>query len=325
MKVPNIFRFLALAIAGCFVFVAVTYAKTDKTNSAAKAISQDYDANKKEKGLQFSVLGDWGWNGKRNQTEVAKIMAKHGVGSFIISAGDNFQVVGVRSVQDPLWMLNYEMPFSDPSLECEWYVALGNHDYKGEVQAEIDYSKISRRWNMPARYFAVHKRINDTTAADFYIIDTSPFQSAYYKTDEHHVLGQDTAKQMRWIDSCLTNSKSRWKIVVGHHPVYSSGSAHGKETGDMETRFAKFFDDKGVDAYFCGHDHDFEYLKAQGSRVNYFVCGTVEVRPMGEPLASTVFAKSIPGFTKVLLTPEKMKVSMIDTAGAEVYATVIKK
>ena len=138
-------------------------------------------------------------------------------------------------------------------------------------------------------------------------------------------MGQDTSKQMRWIDSCLTNSKSRWKIVVGHHPVYSSGSAHGKETGDMETRFAKFFDDKGVDAYFCGHDHDFEYLKAQGSRVNYFVCGTVEVRPMVEPIPQTVFAKSIPGFTKVLLTPEKMKVSMIDTTGAEVYTAVIKK
>jgi tartrate-resistant acid phosphatase type 5 len=325
MVASNGFRCLTLAIAGCFVFAAVTYAKIDKTNSAASAVSKDYDAGKKEKGLQFSVLGDWGWNGKRNQTEVAKIMAKHGVGNFIISAGDNFQVIGVRSTQDPLWMLNYENVFSDPTLECEWYVALGNHDYKGEVQAEIDYTKISRRWNMPGRYFAVHKRINDTTAADFYIIDTSPFQSAYYKTDEHHVLGQDTAKQMRWIDSCLTNSKSRWKIVVGHHPVYSSGSAHGKETGDMEARFAKFFDDKGVDAYFCGHDHDFEYLKAQGSRVNYFVCGTVEVRPMGEPLASAVFAKSIPGFTKVLLTPEKMKVSMIDTAGAEVYATVIKK
>jgi UDP-2,3-diacylglucosamine pyrophosphatase LpxH len=314
-----------LATAVSLIFAVVAHAKTDKSNSTAKAVSQDYDAGKKEKGLQFSVLGDWGWNGKRNQTEVAKIMAKHGVGGFIISAGDNFQVVGVRSTQDPLWMLNYEMPFSDPSLECEWYVALGNHDYKGEVQAEIDYTKISRRWNMPARYFAVHKKINDTTSADFYIIDTSPFQSAYYKTDEHHVMGQDTSKQMRWIDSCLTNSKSRWKIVVGHHPVYSSGSAHGKETGDMETRFAKFFDDKGVDAYFCGHDHDFEYLKAQGSRVNYFVCGTVEVRPMVEPIPQTVFAKSIPGFTKVLLTPEKMKVSMIDTTGAEVYTAVIKK
>jgi hypothetical protein len=325
MKVSIGFRSLTLALAGCVIFTSALSAKTDKANGSANAISPTEESGNKEKGLQFSVLGDWGWNGKRNQTEVAKIMVAKKVGTFIISAGDNFQVVGVRSTQDPLWMLNFENVFSDPSLECDWYVALGNHDYKGEVQAEIDYTKISRRWNMPARYFAVHKRINDSTAADFYIIDTSPFQSEYYKTDEHHVTGQDTAKQMRWIDSCLTNSKSRWKIVVGHHPVYSSGSAHGKQTGEMQARFARFFEDKGVDAYFCGHDHDFEYLKARDGHVNYFVCGTVEVRPMGEPLPSTVFAKSVPGFTKVLLTPAKMKVSLIDTAGAEVYATVIKK
>jgi tartrate-resistant acid phosphatase type 5 len=327
MILSKICRPLALALAGCVALGGIASAKTEKPNAgaAAQAVSKKEKTGDRERGLQFSVLGDWGWNGKRNQTEVAKVMAAKGVGSFIISAGDNFQVVGVRSVQDPLWMLNFESVFSDPALECDWYVALGNHDYKGEVQAEIDYSKISRRWNMPSRYFAVHKRINDTTAVDFYIIDTSPFQTAYYKTDEHHVLGQDTAKQMRWIDSCLTNSKSRWKIVVGHHPVYSSGSAHGKETGDMEARFARFFEDKGVDAYFCGHDHDFEYLKPQGGRVNYFVCGTVEVRPMSAPLASTVFAKSAPGYTKVSLNHDAMQVVMIDTAGAEVYKTKITK
>ena len=251
-------------------------------------------------------------------------MAKNGWAVLSFPWENNFQVDGVRSVQDPLWMLNFENPFSDPALECDWYVALGNHDYKGEVQAEIDYSKISRRWNMPGRYFAVHTKSTVLTAADFYILDTSPFQSAYYKTDEHHVMGQDTAKQMRWIDSCLTNSKSRWKIVFGHHPVYSSGSAHGKETGDMQARFARFFEDKKIDAYFCGHDHDFEYLRPPEGRVNYFVW-EVEVRPMGEPLPQTVFAKSVPGYTKVLLTPEKMKVTMTDTAGAEVYATVVKK
>jgi 3',5'-cyclic AMP phosphodiesterase CpdA len=130
---------------------------------------------------------------------------------------------------------------------------------------------------------------------------------------------------MLWIDSCLTNSKSRWKIVVGHHPVYSSGSAHGAQTGDMEARFAAFFEKKGVDAYFCGHDHDFEYVKPQGGTVNYFVCGTVEVRPMGTMLASSVFSKSVPGYTKVLLTPAKMKVTMIDTSGVEIYKTEIVK
>ncbi len=59
--------------------------------------------------------------------------------------------------------------------------------------------------------------------------------------------------------------------------------------------------------------------------MNYFVCGTVEVRPMLDPLPETVFAKSVPGYTKVLLTPAKMKVTMVDTAGAEVYTAEIPK
>jgi len=46
---------------------------------------------------------------------------------------------------------------------------------------------------------------------------------------------------------------------------------------------------------------------------------------MGEPLPETVFAKSVPGFTKVKITPDKMKVTMIDTAGVEVYTTEIAK
>ncbi len=323
----KITRSFALAIAGCAILAGPACTKTDLTKSAAQTVSKKGDSGDKEKGLRFSVLGDWGWNGKKNQTEVAKIMAEKGVGKFIISVGDNFQVNGVRSVQDPLWMLNFENVFNDPALECDWYVALGNHDYHGNPQAEVDYTKVSRRWNMPARYFAVHKKIDDSTAADLYIIDTSPLQSSYRGPKEADVKidGQDAARQMRWIDSCLTNSKSRWKLVFGHHPVYSSGSAHGKETGDMQSMFAGLFERKGVDAYFCGHDHDFEHLKTKAGHVNYFVCGTVEVRPMLDPLPETVFAKSVPGYTKVLLTPAKMKVTMVDTAGAEVYTAEIPK
>jgi tartrate-resistant acid phosphatase type 5 len=329
MKVPK--RFMSLlqtvALAGFAVLAGAAFGKTEKTTAPPQTGMEKEENGKREKGLQFSVLGDWGWNGKRNQTEVAKIMATKGVGKFIVSVGDNFQVNGVRSVQDPLWLLNFENVFSDPALECDWYVALGNHDYHGNPQAEVDYTKVSRRWNMPARYFAVHKEIDNATAVDLYILDTSPFQSAYRGAKESDVKidGQDAAGQMRWIDSCLTNSKSRWKLVFGHHPVYSSGSAHGKETGDMQSQFAGFFERKGVDAYFCGHDHNFEYCKTKDGHVNYFVCGTVEVRPMGDSIPQTVFAKSVPGYTKVLLTPDKMKVTMIDTAGTEIYSTQIKK
>ena len=95
MKVSIGFRSLTLALAGCVIFTSALSAKTDKANGSANAISPTEESGNKEKGLQFSVLGDWGWNGKRNQTEVAKIMVAKRVGSFIISAGDNFQVVGV--------------------------------------------------------------------------------------------------------------------------------------------------------------------------------------------------------------------------------------
>jgi hypothetical protein len=46
---------------------------------------------------------------------------------------------------------------------------------------------------------------------------------------------------------------------------------------------------------------------------------------MGNQLSSSVFFKTVPGFTKVMLTSEKMKVSMIDTAGTEIYNTEIMK
>ncbi len=323
------FRSFTFAIAGCILLAGFSSAQTVKQSGkkSAGADSKIEDEGKQEKGLRFAVLGDWGWNGKRNQTEVAKVMVAKGVGKFIVSVGDNFQVNGVRSVSDPLWMLSYENVFNDPALECDWYCALGNHDYHGNPQAEIDYTKVSRRWNMPARYFAVHKQIDSATAADFYIIDTSPLQSSYRgpKEEDVRIDGQDAAKQMKWIDSCLTNSKSRWKLVFGHHPVYSSGSAHGKQTGDMQSTFAGLFERTGVDVYFCGHDHDFEHCKPKSGHVNYFVCGTVEVRPMGDPIPETVFAASVPGYTKVRLSRNEMAVTMIDTAGNQVYTTDIKK
>ena len=59
---------------------------------------------------------------------------------------------GVQSVEDPLLMTNYELIYSHPELMIDWLPILGNHEYRGNTQAIIDYSNISRRWNMPGRY-----------------------------------------------------------------------------------------------------------------------------------------------------------------------------
>jgi metallophosphoesterase superfamily enzyme len=106
----------------------------------------------RENTLHFFVVGDWGRNGEEHQRNVAIMMseaAKVVEPEFIISTGDNIYPNGVASVQDPLWMSSFENVYKEHNLFCIWNVVLGNHDYRGNVQAEIDYSGISRRWNMP--------------------------------------------------------------------------------------------------------------------------------------------------------------------------------
>ena len=59
----------------------------------------------------------------------------------VVAAGDVHHFEGVRSVQDPLWMTNYELIYSHPDLMLPWYPILGNHEYRGNTQAVLDYSK----------------------------------------------------------------------------------------------------------------------------------------------------------------------------------------
>ena len=72
---------------------------------------------------------------------------------FVLATGDVHHFDGVRSVNDPLWMTNYAHIYSHPELMIDWFPLLSNHEYRGNTQAVLDYSNISRRWTMPARYY----------------------------------------------------------------------------------------------------------------------------------------------------------------------------
>ncbi|MGH2574998.1 MAG: metallophosphoesterase [Ignavibacteria bacterium] len=94
--------------------------------------------------LSFLVIGDWGRDGKFNQMEVANQMGLYAQKlnvSFVISTGYNFYPDGVFSIFDNQWQTSFENIYTHISLQIPWYVSLGNHDYLGNVQAEIDYTK----------------------------------------------------------------------------------------------------------------------------------------------------------------------------------------
>jgi len=279
---------------------------------------------KKQKGsFNFLIVSDWGWNGFKHQQEVADQMAITADSvspKFIVSCGDNFQVQGVASTQDPLWLTNFENVYNKLSLQIDWYPVLGNHDYKGSTQAEIDYSKISRRWRLTDHYYTFARKINDSISARFIFMDTPPFVEEYRKSPEGYpdIAQQDTSKELKWLKDVLENSKEQWKIVFGHHPVYSASKTHGN-TKEMIEHVKPLFDKYHVQFYICGHDHDLQHLREKGGKVDYIVTGTG-----GEPRPEssndlTVFSKSLPAFSWISLKADSLQLFFVDSKGEVVY------
>jgi len=288
------------------------------------------------KSLNFLAMGDWGRNGEYHQKEVAQqmgISAKQFNASFILATGDNFYPSGVASTQDYSWIASYENMYTAHALQTDWYVVLGNHDYKGNIQAEIDYSKISRRWHMPAAYYAKKIVIDEDSGPAVLLlicIDTSPFISQYYSSEDHkaQVQVQDTAVQRKWLENVLSDTSAaiKWKVVVGHHPLYTGGKRiKSKDTYELNALLQPIFDKYKVDAYICGHEHNLQYIKPAGN-THYFVTGAgSETTPVIQYPGIGKYARSVNGFMAFSLTANAMLVQVIDEKGALLYKDTIKK
>jgi predicted MPP superfamily phosphohydrolase len=292
--------------------------KTTSINSTQFVSSKTFGRS-----FNFIVVSDWGWNGMKHQQEVADQMAKTADSvnaKFIASCGDNFQIAGVASTQDPLWTNSYENVYKGLSLMVDWYPVLGNHDYKGNPQAEIDYTKISRRWHMPDRYYSISKKINDSVSARLIFLDTPPLINEYRDNPAEYpdASKQDKAKELKWLEDVLSDSKEQWKIVFGHHPVYSASLKHGN-TPEMIAQVKPLLEKYNAQFYFCGHDHDFQHLHEKGKNVEYIVTGTGgEPRPASTNELS-VFSESEPGFTVVSLKGDSLKLAFVGTKGNIIY------
>ncbi len=315
-------KILILIFISVFILFGSCTHEAKKTGQLKSSNAQNH--LKKVKGaFNFLIVSDWGWNGFKSQQEVADQMATTAdriEPKFIVSCGDNFQINGVASVQDPLWISNFENIYKEPSLLVDWFPVLGNHDYRGSTQAEIDYSKISRRWRLTDHYYSFVRKINDSVSARFIFLDTPPFVEEYRKSPEGYpdIAKQDTGKQIKWLRETLANSKEQWKLVFGHHPVYSASPTHGN-TKEIILHIKPLFDKYNVQFYFCGHDHDMQHLREKNGKVDYIVTGAG-----GEPRRDStdemsIFSKSLPAFSLVSFKADSLQLSFISSKGEVFY------
>ena len=264
-------------------------------------------------GLNFLIFGDWGRHGERDQSEVAAQMALAATATksrFIVSVGDNFYEDGVASASDPQWQTSFENVYRDPALKIPC-----------NCDAQLEYARAHPRWNMPARYYSQTHPINAAIGADFFYLDTTPMVKSYWKHGKtaNQVATQDVKKQLDWLKGALAASKARWKIVIGHHPIYSGGE-HG-DTAELVENVLPLLHEHNVQVWFNGHDHDLQHLVA--GDLNLFCSGAgSEFRPTKDT-AHTKFAQARSGFTAVSLQADKMVVRMTDNLGQLLYSTTV--
>jgi tartrate-resistant acid phosphatase type 5 len=272
--------------------------------------------------LNFLIIGDWGRKGTPGQIAVADGMAHlaERLGSrFVISTGDNFYD-GVTGLRDDHWQESYEAVYDSPSLQIPWYMVLGNHDYQGCVQAQLDYAQLSTRWRLPARYYAVEQAIDPTASALLVFLDTSPFVSSYQAAGPEYIeslRGSAAEPQLLWLQATLAASNAAWKLVFGHHPIYSASPIHG-DTFELKHHLLPILHAHHVQAYVCGHEHDLQHLSVDG--VDYVVSGAgAECRESGWRRESRCSVSKL-GFSAVSLTGDCLRVEFYDADGNCLYA-----
>jgi hypothetical protein len=239
--------------------------------------------------VRVLAFGDFG-DGSERQRTMAEAMQRYHARkpfTFAVTLGDNFYPTGMSGPEDPRWDRDFKRLYGP--MRIVFYPSLGNHDWfqTDSPAAEILHSHEEPLWRMPAtRYTFVAGPVQ------FFSIDTNVV----------------TRAELDWLDAEVGKSKARWKIVYGHHPIYSDGK-HG---GDPTVRDSVYPLLKGrVDVYLCGHEHDLQHL-APESGVEFVIVGGggAEPRPI-TPGPRSLYAASKNGFGVIEANKKTLTVTFV--------------
>ncbi|PIA35974.1 hypothetical protein AQUCO_03400103v1 [Aquilegia coerulea] len=270
--------------------------------------------------LSFLVVGDWGRRGAYNQTRVALQMGVIGERmniDFVISTGDNFYNDGLTSVNDSAFQQSFTRIYTAKSLQKQWYNVLGNHDYRGNVEAQLSpiLSKTDGRW-LCKRSFIVNAEV-----AEIFFVDTTPFVTNYFrdrKFDWRGVMPRKSyiATLLQDVESALKNSTAQWKIVVGHHAIRTAG-IHG-DTEELVDQLLPILKASDVDLYINGHDHCLQRISTNESRIEFLTSGGGSQAWFGfydEIMVGLKFYYDGQGFMSVNLNPKNAEIIFYDVFG----------
>lgn len=266
-----------------------------------------------------SDLGRVGYYEQKPIAELMGAMAETIGPDAVLALGDTHHYIGVQSIYDPLWQSNFENIYNHPELQVPWNVVCGNHEYRGNTQAVIDYSKVSRRWDMPAKYYTKTYTGKGVTVKVIFL-DTAPIIDKYRNNPEEYpdAAMQDADAQLAWLDRELANATEDWVIVAGHHPVYADTPKDDSERSDMQTKVGSILNRHTPAMYICGHIHNFQHINKDGIEYVVNSSGSQSRSKVGK-VDGTLFTSGQPGFSVISADKNTLTLSMIDNEGKIIH------
>jgi len=210
---------------------------------------------------------------------------------FILALGDNFYEYGIRGNEnDPRFKETFDDVFTSASLQnMPFHFVAGNHDWRGNVSAEVAHSAISTRWKFPSYYYTLHfvipvsneNNVSQNLTVDIVMVDTVLLVGLSDDNDEYYYrvckemgvpkekcpLGQPIPgsiggvfePEWAWLEQQLASSTANYLLVCGHYPIYSIAE-HGP-TWSLVEKLKPLLLQYQVSAYINGHDHTFEFIQ----------------------------------------------------------------
>lgn len=244
----------------------------------------------------FVALADWGEDNEGQYATAAGLgeVAENINATQVFVLGDNFYHSGIHVPEDGYsgekrFKKTFEDVYTAPSLKnIPFWAIAGNHDHYGNVTAQIEYSNhpqnVGKRWRFPHYWYNVttHFEVGGKEVElEFLLFDS------VIMVGNNAVLNEDgtetplplnelqpantslAEEQLTWLTQRMASSTADYLWVGGHYPVWAIGN-------DPPTGVRQILRDllnKWEANYFNGHEHDFEHIIEEGTKVNYISTG----------------------------------------------------
>jgi hypothetical protein len=250
--------------------------------------------------LHWLAVADTGGGNPEQRAVGARMVAVHRARplDLVVLGGDNIYPDGdIAQVKE-----KFTIPYKG-LLEAgvPFHAVLGNHDIRtANGDPQIAYPP----FGMKGRWYTLRKG-----PVEFFMIDTN--------------VNANWGRQLPWLREALAASTAPWKVVVGHHPIYSSGYYGNDEVA--RDRLAPLFRSARVQLYINGHEHNYERSKPiHGTTYLVVGGGGAYLRPI-DPGGNSARAISVHSFAELTAGKDSLEIQAWDIDGRPIDRAVLDR